>query len=110
LSWQPPVEDGGSPITGYNVERTTTKATRWLKINKSLITETTYKVDDLIEGTEYRFRVVAENKAGPGPESEPSDDVLAKDPWGKKSNTVCFSKVIVSPDIQIFITFKLSSF
>ena len=42
-----------------------------------------YKVTDLIEDTEYIFRIVAVNKIGeglPGPESVP---VQAKDPFGK---------------------------
>ena len=36
----------------------------------------------MVEGTEYKFRVIAENKVGCGPESDPSEPVLAKDPWG----------------------------
>lgn len=82
LSWTPPYEDGGSPITGYHIERTTTKVTRWLRV-KAVVTDTTFKVDDLVEGTEYKFRIIAENKIGLGPESEPSESVLAKDPWGE---------------------------
>ena len=39
-------------------------------------------VTDLMEGNEYQFRVIAENKVGPGPEGPPSDTITAKDPWG----------------------------
>ena len=82
LSWQPPTEDGGTPITGYLVERCTVPNARWLRITKEPVVDSTFKVTQLIEDTQYEFRVIALNKVGespPGPKSEP---VLAKDPWG----------------------------
>ena len=42
LSWQPPAEDGGSPVIGYNVERALAQSSRWLKLNKTLIEKLTY--------------------------------------------------------------------
>ena len=51
------------------------------------ITETTFTSTGLTEGTEYQFRVYAENLAGPGPASEPSDLQKAKHPFGKDSYT-----------------------
>ena len=41
---------------------------------------TKYTVDGLLEDTEYEFRVVVVNKAGPGQPSMPSSSVVAKDP------------------------------
>ncbi len=83
LTWHPPASDGGSPITGYSIERRLTSSSRWVKITKELVTELTLKVGDLIEDNEYEFRVVAENKVGAGPPSSATNPVKAKDPWGR---------------------------
>ncbi len=84
VTWEPPKFDGGSPITGYHVERRQTDSSRWVKATKSLVTDLTFKVTDLIEGMEYEFRVFAENKVGPGPPSVPtSPPTLAKEPYGE---------------------------
>ena len=37
----------------------------------------------MVEGNEYQYRIVAENKVGEGPPGPPSQPVLAKDPWEK---------------------------
>ncbi len=83
MAYQPPASDGGSPITGYHVERRIVGSTRWAKINKEPLPDLTTKVTDLVDGNEYEFRVAAENKAGIGPFSEPSKPFIAKDPWDK---------------------------
>lgn len=44
--------------------------------------DTTLKVTDVKENSEYQFRVIAENKAGPGQPSEPCAPVVAKRPYG----------------------------
>ena len=82
MSWQQPESDGGSPITGYHVERHETSSKRWIKANKEPITELTFLVPDLVEGNEYELRVMAENKVGVGPPSSPTAPFTAKDPWG----------------------------
>lgn len=83
VSWSRPKSDGGAPITGYYVEQQESTSTRWVKINKKPVSETTLQVKDLTKGSKYQFRVSAENKAGVGPESEPSDIFLAKPPYGE---------------------------
>ena len=82
LSWSPPESDGGSPITGYIVEKKETTTTRWAKAHRDSVTETSLVVKDLIEGKEYVFHVAAINKAGTGPFSEPSEPRIAKPPYG----------------------------
>lgn len=38
MKWEPPRDDGGAPIAGYEVERKEPKTNRWIKLNKNLIT------------------------------------------------------------------------
>lgn len=86
LTWTPPDFNGGSEITGYIIERKEADKTRWVKITKETVTELTFRVKDLIEGTSYEFRVYAINKAGESKPSEPSTPTKAKAPYGKTKN------------------------
>ena len=83
LSWLPPEDDGGTPVIGYFVERCPMASARWLRITKEPMEETNYEVNELIEGTEYMFRIVAVNKVGEGESGPETKPVTAKDPWGK---------------------------
>ncbi len=82
LSWQPPSDDGGSPVISYTIEKRE-KYGKWVKANWQPVTDTTFTIGDLIEGQEYEFRVCAENKAGPGKFSEATVPHKAKNPYGK---------------------------
>jgi len=81
LTWSAPTNDGGSPVTGYQVERCLADSTRWIRVGKS--TETSYTDKEVVEDTQYLYRVTAENKVGPGPPSEPTPPVTAKDAWSE---------------------------
>ena len=83
LTWKSPESDGGSTITGYFIERAQKGSSRWLRCNKQPVSDTKYKATDLIEDTEYIFRIVAVNKIGEGPPGPESVPVRAKDPFGK---------------------------
>ena len=83
VTWSPPESDGGSPVTGYIIEKKVKTATRWSKVNKEPVPETTLRVQELIQGEKYMFRVAAVNNAGQGPFSEMSKPVVAKPPYGK---------------------------
>lgn len=78
ISWYEP-KDNGSPILGYWIERKEVNSRHWTRVNRALLNSLEVKVTGLMEGLTYIFRVCAENLAGPGPFSEPSDRTVAMD-------------------------------
>lgn len=81
--WNRP-RDGGKPITNYILEKKEPSAKRWSRATRDpLYPATQYRVQDLVEGCEYEFRVMAENELGTGDPSPPSKPILAKDPIGQ---------------------------
>lgn len=81
LRWEPPSDDGGSAIIGYRVEKKDRYAIRFAPVSAQLVTETETKIEDLLEGNEYEFRVIAVNAAGESEPSFPSQPVMAKAPY-----------------------------
>lgn len=69
LKWDRPSSDGGSRITGYIIERRDVGGAIWVKCNDYNVQDTEFTVMNLIEGSDYEFRVIATNAAG---RSEPS--------------------------------------
>ena len=84
LTWSPPKTDGGSPITGYVVERREPGRTGWTVVNRAPVTSLTYTVPNLRDGADYEFRVTAENKAGLGKPSSVTRPFTAKSPYSKR--------------------------
>ena len=85
IEWSQPASDGGSQITGYTIEKKTSRANSWTKAYEG-IKKTACTISDLTEGQEYQFHVAAVNKAGQGPFSEPSGPSLCKPPYSKFEN------------------------
>uniref|UniRef100_A0A3Q3XBM3 Titin n=1 Tax=Mola mola TaxID=94237 RepID=A0A3Q3XBM3_MOLML len=80
IEWEPPAKDGGSPITGYHIERKEKNSILWTKMNKLVIPDARFKTSGLAEGIEYEFRVFAENIAGLSSPSKTSESYVARDP------------------------------
>ena len=57
LTWNKPKDNGGSPITNYELESKSSSGYRWVMVNIGYkITHNEYTVTDLTEGTTYQFR------------------------------------------------------
>lgn len=82
MAWDRPESDGGSPITGYYIERKERNSLLWVKANDTVVRTTEYPCAGLIEGLEYTFRVSAINRAGQGKPSKKTDFVTARTPIG----------------------------
>lgn len=83
LSWEHPSSDGGSPITGYYIEKKERNSILWVKANESVVKATQYTCPGLIEGLEYTFRVSALNLAGQSKPSKQTDFITARTDVGK---------------------------
>lgn len=73
LAWDPPEDDGGCRVGNYVVEYYRAGWNVWLKATASRKTNVT--LFDLIEGSEYRFRVKAESPYGMSAPSKHSPPV-----------------------------------
>ena len=82
LSWQPPVDDGGSPIKKYVIESRNKKTGEWIPIADCSPKTTTKRIADLVEGEDYDFRVSAENEVGQGKPNTLAETVTPCRPIG----------------------------
>uniref|UniRef100_A0A3B4ACF0 Titin n=1 Tax=Periophthalmus magnuspinnatus TaxID=409849 RepID=A0A3B4ACF0_9GOBI len=80
VTWNEPVNDGGSPVLGYHLERKERTSILWTKMNRGMLKNTEYKVSGVDEGMMYEYRVYAENIAGIGKCSKACEAVAARDP------------------------------
>ena len=91
VSWEEPEDDGGTPITGYWLERKETASKRWARVTRDplrpMALGESYTVTGLIEGSQYIFRVIAINAAGPGLPSPSTDLAFARDPICKEQSS-----------------------
>lgn len=83
LVWEEPDFDGGSKVAGYYIEKRQGSSSRWIRINKGVIASPMFTVKNLIQDSDYEFRVVAENDAGESKPSETTGKVVPCDPFSR---------------------------
>lgn len=64
LAWEKPNYDGGSPITGYIIEKREGVSAKWSKANLTNVSDTRFIVTGLTQNETYEFRVMAKNAVG----------------------------------------------
>lgn len=79
LSWKVPTDDGGSEILGYIVERREAARNAWYTVDSRVI-DTQLLVKGLKEGTEYHFKVTAENSFGVSSSLKSEEPLIPKTP------------------------------
>ncbi|XP_055737118.1 M-protein, striated muscle-like [Salvelinus fontinalis] len=80
LLFKPPVYQGRDPVNGFyiDIKEADAEEEAWRGVNEKAISTNYMKIKVLKEGETYVFRVRAQNKAGVGKASEPTEPVLAE--------------------------------
>jgi len=103
IRWEEPYHDGGSKVTGYWIEKKERNTILWVRENKIPCFECYYKVEGLVEGLEYQFRVYAMNSAGLSKASEASKKHVAQNPVGKYITIKKVIQISLEKTILIYI-------
>ncbi|XP_029611896.1 M-protein, striated muscle isoform X9 [Salmo trutta] len=80
LLYKPPVYQGRDPVNGFyiDIKEADAEEEAWRGVNEKAVLTNYMKIKSLKEGETYVFRVRAQNKAGVGKSSEPTEPVLAE--------------------------------
>ena len=91
LRWEAPVSDGGSPLTGYVLEKRdgSKPGSNWTGAGMAQAGREEFTVTRLFEGAEYLFRIAAENAVGTSEFVELSKAVTAKHPFCECFFSLC---------------------
>ncbi|KAL1006863.1 hypothetical protein UPYG_G00078220 [Umbra pygmaea] len=80
LLYKPPVYQGRDPVNGYYIDIKEAEAAEeaWRGVNEKAVSNNYMKIQIPKEGESFVFRVRAQNKAGVGKTSQPTEPVLAE--------------------------------
>ncbi|XP_004465451.1 myomesin-3 [Dasypus novemcinctus] len=80
LTWTPPSDTRGSPITGYSIEKCQGESGEWVSCHEAPGGTCRCPIQGLVEGQSYRFRVRAVSRAGSSLPSKASGLVVMCEP------------------------------
>lgn len=84
LTWGHPLDDGGSPILHYVIEKMDLSRGTWSDAGMSMVLS--HEVSRLIHRKEYLFRVKAVNNIGESDPLETTRSIIAKNEFGEWLN------------------------
>lgn len=93
LKWKKPEDAGGTPLTGYVIEKMDMDTGRWVTAGEVGPNEETFTAAGLTPKKKYKFRVKAVNKEGESEPLETDDVIMARNPYGNSS--LCLLKSFV---------------
>jgi predicted phage tail protein len=79
LTWEAPLDDGGSPVGGYLIEQSSDGGVTWTLVPSGTVHATNFTVTGLTNGLSYEFRIFGVNIAGVGEGSASSNPVVPSD-------------------------------
>jgi len=88
LSWKPSDKDGGSPITGYIIEKREGWKSTFTEVGKVKPNVTTFELTGLKDGEEYFVQVKAVNNVGQSKPLDVDASFKAKSPYSKYMNNI----------------------
>lgn len=106
VSWKAPADDGGADIQGYIVERREATRNAWYTVD-SRVTDTQLLVKGLKEGTEYHFKVTAENSFGASSSLKSEQPLVPATPLCKSSSSS--ARTVLSSSSSLSLTSQISN-
>lgn len=85
IHWQPPLDNGGSPIDRYIIEKREAERSHWTQAGTCSPDVTAYCITGLAENQMYYFRVLAENAYGFSEPLECEKPIIPKRIFGRSS-------------------------
>lgn len=82
IKWKKPEDTGGSPLTGYIIEKMDMDSGRWVAAGEVGPNDDTFAATGLTPKKKYKFRVKAVNKEGESEALETDEAILARNPYG----------------------------
>ncbi|KAG8506709.1 Myomesin-3, partial [Galemys pyrenaicus] len=79
LTWTPPSDTRGNPVTGYSIERCQGDSEQWVPCHEAPGGTCRCPIQGLVEGQRYRFRVRAISRVGSSLPSKASEPVVMGD-------------------------------
>lgn len=81
VKWKKPEDEGGTPLTGYVLEKMDVDTGRWIPAGEVGPDVDNFTFKGLTPKKKYKFRVRAKNKEGESDPLETEDTILAKNPY-----------------------------